>query len=50
MGDDICSALGHDARGMTGGRTERRRSGSVPVTLGRGVLICGEGSLMIISG
>lgn len=31
----MCSELGHDARGITGGRTESSRRGRVPDTLGR---------------
>ena len=34
MGIDICSVLGHEARGMTGGRTDNSRSGNVPEILG----------------
>lgn len=38
MGICICSVLGHEARGITGGKTESKSSGNVPLMLGRGVL------------
>lgn len=34
MGIVMCSVFGHDARGITGGRTDSNSSGSVPEMLG----------------
>lgn len=35
IGMPICSVLGHEARGITGGRTDNNSNGSVPEMLGR---------------
>jgi hypothetical protein len=53
MGFSMCSVLGQEARGMTGGKTDNNNSGKVPLMLGRGVLpplTSTDDSSMTISG
>lgn len=51
IGIVICSALGHEARGITGGRTDSNRRGSVPEILGRFDFgLSAKSPSMIISG
>jgi hypothetical protein len=51
IGIVICSELGHEARGITGGKTDNSRRGSVPDMLGRFDFVFSPNSpSMMISG
>jgi hypothetical protein len=53
MGICICSVFGHDALGITGGKTDNNSNGNVPEILGLGVfpvLISADDSSITISG